>query len=800
MNTRRKRLRSALALLLAAAIAMPFFAPQAAATAADDQEYELLGSLASLYEGGNAGAISNNAGDIGGKSYGAYQLASASGGPMSFAKWCMESENEYYRYVGETLNEAYYKGGAGYGSNFDKAWKALAEDNYDGFYACQRYYINEAYYQSIVDKITTDVPGFDIHNYSIALRNVFLARAVHNGIAGARQVINYAFNALGGFANQPETDIITAIYAECSKTRPPKEGETNVMTGTTADKYGVAGQLMHYWRGSSSSIQLGVFLRLRFNEPAKAQNMLATYGYVDAPVAEGMYQFSPSSNSSLAMGAGTDGVVLNTAEGSEAQRFRLTYYASGYYTMENISTGLRLTAGADGAVTLAKATADNNQLWKLENMESGFSLSNRATGLYLTGTSAGSAVTCSAEEPVQWQMSKSGAAWSLDGASYPTYANILHEGNSSFPFRGTLRCTHTIDTVTATVFNSSGSATLGPGKATGVNTLTYNLGNLDGKMSFSRLKAGSYKLVIEATSAEAGTNFYLESNFFVTDGTYILTFDPCGGEVNETARNLAAGQPYGELPVPTMDGRLFVGWFTQPEGGEEVTASTIASGENCTVYARYEKAYSYTFLNYDDTVWAEGLLLQNAPIPAPTETPTRPADEAYYYVFTGWEGYTADMAITEDVTFRAQFEQHEIEILPEMSTDAYVIRDGFLRAIALGTTVDSLREKLVPSEFITVTKDGTAAEGAAATGMEVVYAVNGETHQTLTVVVTGDVNGDGLCTIADLVLINMHLLQRTPLTGAAAAAADTNADGSITIADLVLINMQLLGRSNLTPN
>jgi hypothetical protein len=135
-----------------------------------------------------------------------------------------------------------------------------------------------------------------------------------------------------------------------------------------------------------------------------------------------------------------------------------------------------------------------------------------------------------------------------------------------------------------------------------------------------------------------------------------------------------------------------------------------------------------------------------------------------------------------------------------MSTDAYVIRDGFLRAIALGTTVDSLREKLVPAEFITVTKDGAAAEGAAATGMEVVYAVGGETHQTLTVVVTGDVNGDGLCTIADLVLINMHLLQRTPLTGAAAAAADTNADGSITIADLVLINMQLLGRSNLTPN
>jgi hypothetical protein len=249
-----------------------------------------------------------------------------------------------------------------------------------------------------------------------------------------------------------------------------------------------------------------------------------------------------------------------------------------------------------------------------------------------------------------------------------------------------------------------------------------------------------------------------------------------------------------------MDGHLFVGWFTQPEGGEEVTASTIASGENCTVYARYEKAFRYTFLNYDDTVWAEGLLAENAPIPAPTETPTRPADETCYYIFTGWEGYTADMAITEDVTFRAQFEQHEIEILPEMSTDAYVIRDGFLRAIALGTTVDSLREKLVPSEFITVTKDGTAAEGAAATGMEVVYVVNGETHQTLTVVVTGDVNGDGLCDITDMVQLRAYLLGKRELSSLSAQAADLNGDSSVDITDMVQLRAFLLGKRDIAPN
>ena len=104
-NTRRGA--AALCLLLSGLLllgALPF---RADATAADDQEFELLGELASRYEGGDAGAIVNNAGDIGGKSYGAYQFASAYGAPLSFALWCQKSENEYYRQIGQTLEAAY---------------------------------------------------------------------------------------------------------------------------------------------------------------------------------------------------------------------------------------------------------------------------------------------------------------------------------------------------------------------------------------------------------------------------------------------------------------------------------------------------------------------------------------------------------------------------------------------------------------------------------------------------------------------------------------------------------------------
>lgn len=801
MKHNRKRRFSALCFLMAAVFLTGLFLPQVDATAADDQEFELLGELASRYEGGDAGAIANNAGDIGGKSYGAYQFASAYNTPLSFALWCQKSENEYYRYIGQTLEAAYYKGGAGYGNNFDTAWKALAAENYDGFLACQRYYVNAEYYHSIVDKIAEDVPGFDIHNYSIALRNVFLSRAIQHGTPGARDVINYAFEALGGFANQPETEIIAAIYAESSKTRFPEEGETKVMTGVTARKYGVEGQLMHYYRGSSPDIQLGVFLRLRINEPARAQNMLVTYGYVDAPLSEGLYRLSPADNADLALGITDAGTILNTADGADGQRFRLTYYASGYYTLESLSDGRRLAAQADGSIVPAVPSVDNNQFWKLENLNSGFSLCNRATEQYLTASGAGSAAVCGAE-PMQWQLSKSGTAWSLDGASYPTYANILLEGESNFPFRGTLRCTDPIQTVKVSILNAAGDNAISPASDSEINTLSYDLSDLDDKVAFSRLDAGSYTLVIEATSSASTDNTYrLESSFFVSDGTYVLTFDPCGGTVEETTRNLAAGQAYGELPVPVKDGYFFIGWFTAPEGGEQVTASTTALAEPQTVYAQYEKAYTYTFLNYDETEWVSGQLALNAEIPLPAEKPTRPPeDNLGYYTFVGWEGYTEGMTIGEDIVFRALFEWHEIEYLPEITTEAYTIRDGYLRAIALDTDLTTLQQNLVPAELITVDKGSATAEDVAATGMTVTYTVGGEDLQTLTVVVTGDINGDGKCSLTDMVQLQSHLLEKTTLSGASLEAADLNGDGKVTLTDMVQITGVLLGKNTLTPN
>ena len=63
-----------LALLLAALpVILPVFT---SATAADDQEEQLLGTLSQRFEASGPGVISSGSGDAGGKSYGAYQFSS----------------------------------------------------------------------------------------------------------------------------------------------------------------------------------------------------------------------------------------------------------------------------------------------------------------------------------------------------------------------------------------------------------------------------------------------------------------------------------------------------------------------------------------------------------------------------------------------------------------------------------------------------------------------------------------------------------------------------------------------------
>ena len=60
--------------------------------------------------------------------------------------------------MGERLQDAYYSGGAGYGTNFDNTWRALNNEDSAGFLRVQRNYVRLSYYEPIVAKLEANVP------------------------------------------------------------------------------------------------------------------------------------------------------------------------------------------------------------------------------------------------------------------------------------------------------------------------------------------------------------------------------------------------------------------------------------------------------------------------------------------------------------------------------------------------------------------------------------------------------------------------------------------------------------------
>jgi len=64
---------------------------------------------------------------------------------------------------------------------------------------------------------------------------------------------------------------------------------------------------------------------------------------------------------------------------------------------------------------------------------------------------------------------------------------------------------------------------------------------------------------------------------------------------------------------------------------------------------------------------------------------------------------------------------------------------------------------------------------------------------TYSVVIYGDVNGDGHISVVDFVKIKLHLLNSVTLTGVYEKAGDIGKDGVISISDLLTVKKYLIG-------
>jgi len=128
--------------------------------------------------------------------------------------------------------------------------------------------------------------------------------------------------------------------------------------------------------------------------------------------------------------------------------------------------------------------------------------------------------------------------------------------------------------------------------------------------------------------------------------SYTLTFNPNGGTVTPTSKNLEYNSAYGTLPTPTRasDAQYtytFAGWYTAATGGTQVTTTTKMAAKDTTVYAHWtSNTRSYT-VSYQTTYGTLNRTSQSVAYNSKGScTLTMPDNTAEFtYTFVGW--YTA---------------------------------------------------------------------------------------------------------------------------------------------------------------
>lgn len=133
--------------------------------------------------------------------------------------------------------------------------------------------------------------------------------------------------------------------------------------------------------------------------------------------------------------------------------------------------------------------------------------------------------------------------------------------------------------------------------------------------------------------------------------------------------------------------------------------------------------------------------------------------------------------------------------IPVSST--YKVESKQITGIAPGTSAATFL-KGMKAENMTmqlVTAAGKTVTGNVATGNKLVlYDTNKKKLSSYELVIYGDVNGDGLIDVLDLIKLNRHLMGTEKLTGSGLEAANANRQNDgVNVLDLVYINRHILG-------
>lgn len=128
---------------------------------------------------------------------------------------------------------------------------------------------------------------------------------------------------------------------------------------------------------------------------------------------------------------------------------------------------------------------------------------------------------------------------------------------------------------------------------------------------------------------------------------------------------------------------------------------------------------------------------------------------------------------------------------------SYMISNNYITSVEPSTSVTTFTSKLgCTNGTITITNAAgkTKNSGNIATGDKVKIALsNTNTTFTYTIIIYGDVNGDGIINALDLLRIQKHLMKASSLSGVYLTAANVTKSGQMSALDLLKVQKFLMG-------
>ena len=127
-----------------------------------------------------------------------------------------------------------------------------------------------------------------------------------------------------------------------------------------------------------------------------------------------------------------------------------------------------------------------------------------------------------------------------------------------------------------------------------------------------------------------------------------------------------------------------------------------------------------------------------------------------------------------------------------ITSTVYRIEESFISRIAPETTVSKFKENVeTEQEMVFLDKNGNtlAEDSIVATGMTLKVGSDLE----FTLIVTGDLDGNGKITITDFAKMKLHFIEIKLLEGNELKAADINGNGDVTISDFAQMKLIMIG-------